>query len=195
MSAADIIQLTDACIGITKTIISIGRAAKDAHGLPKDLANLFEQFPAVQDLFEKAKQNNDNFEDDSRRSAEPVLKQCKEALDELQKLFEKVCPPDGANCLKRVWKGTKAEVLGRNTRLQESWKKVEGCLDLLEKSGVVIIGGKLDDLKKAVDSLAEDGCIKNANYGSGPQNNNNGNGKQWNQGGGEGNTFAMNFNS
>jgi hypothetical protein len=56
MSAADIIQLTDACIGITKTIISIGRAAKDAHGLPKDLANLFEQFPAVQDLFEKAKQ-------------------------------------------------------------------------------------------------------------------------------------------
>ena len=194
MSAADIIQLTDACIGITKTIISIGRAAKDAHGLPENLANFYEQFPAVRDLFERAQQNNANLKEDSRQSAEPVLKQCKEGLDKLQALFEKVCPPDGANSMKRAWKGTKAEILGRNTRLQELWKKIEGCLDLLERNGIFDIGDKLDEMRKVVDSLAEDGGIKNAHYGSGPQNNNE-SGKQWNQGGGEGNTFAMNFSS
>jgi hypothetical protein len=39
------IQLIDACIGITTTIIDIGRAAVDAQGLPPKLRDLIETLP------------------------------------------------------------------------------------------------------------------------------------------------------
>lgn len=51
------IQLIDACIGITKTIVDIGRAVHDAQGLPPKLRTLLEQLPVIEDLLENAREN------------------------------------------------------------------------------------------------------------------------------------------
>ena len=191
--AIAIVGLVDACIGITGTIIKIGQVAKDANGLPSKLAKVFEEFPVVQSLFQRAKENNDNIKEDARRSAEPTLKQCKEALVHLQALFEKICPPDDTSSFKRIWKGTKAEVLGRNTKLQELWKEVQGYLNTLEKKQIFDIGDKLDALKKTMDSMAQEDS-GNVHYGDGNQNIVQGEGnKQYNQGGGHNNQFTQTF--
>lgn len=191
--AIAIIGLVDACIGITGTIIKIGQAAKDANGLPSKLAKVFEEFPVVQSLFQRAKENNDNIKEDARRSAEPILKQCKDALVQLQGLFEKICPQDGASSAKRTWKGAKAEIMGRNTKLQELWKEVQEHLNILEKKQIFDIGDKLDALEKTMDSMAQEDS-GNVHYGDGNQNIVQGEGnKQYNQGGGHNNQFTQTF--
>lgn len=189
-----IIGLVDACIGITGTIIKIGQAAKDAHGLPSKLAKVFEEFPVVQSLFQRAKENSDNIKEDASRSVKPILEQCKQALDQLQVLFDKICPQDGTSSAKRVWKGAKAEVMGRNSKLQELWKEVNGHLDTLEKKQVFDIGDKLDTLKKTMDSMAQDDSGANIHHGDGNQNIMQGNeNKMFVQGGGYKNNYTQNF--
>ena len=76
------IQAVDACIGIAKTIIDIGRAVSDAQGLPPKLRDLFEKSPVIEELLESA---HDNFEEgkvaeDASKSAQPILKQCEQAF-------------------------------------------------------------------------------------------------------------------
>ncbi|KAK4983212.1 hypothetical protein LTR50_007358 [Elasticomyces elasticus] len=51
------VQLMDACIGITKTIVDIARAVGDAQGLPPKLRALVEQLPTIEDLLESAWEN------------------------------------------------------------------------------------------------------------------------------------------
>jgi vacuolar-type H+-ATPase subunit H len=191
--AIAIVGLVDACIGITETIIKIGQAAKNAQGLPSKLAKVFEEFPVVQSLFQRAKENSDNIKEDARRSAKPILKQCKEALDQLQTLFEKICPPDDTSSAKRIWKGAKAEVMGRNSKLQELWNDVQGHLGTLETKQVFDIGDKLDALKETMDSLAEESGDNYKFYGSGSQNINNGPGKLIVAGGGSNNQYTQTF--
>jgi aconitase A len=191
--AIAIIGLVDACIGITGTIIKIGQAAKNANGLPSKLAKVFEEFPVVQSLFQRAKENSDNIKEDARRSVKPILKQCKEALDQLQLLFEKICPQDGTSSAKRIWKGTKAEVMGRNSKLQELWNEVQGHLGTLEMKQVFDIGDKLDALKETMESLAQDNGDNYNFYGSGSQNIHNGLGKFIVAGGGSHCQYTQTF--
>jgi hypothetical protein len=191
--AVAIIGLVDACIGITGTIIKIGQATKNANGLPSKLAKVFEEFPVVQSLFQRAKENSDNIGEDARRSVEPILKQCKEALDQLQALFQKICPQDDTSSAKRVWKGAKAEVMGRNSKLQELWNDVQGHLDTLEKKQIFDIGEKLDALKETMESLAEEDGEKYVFHGSGSQNIHKGPGKMFITGGGSNNQYTQTF--
>jgi hypothetical protein len=169
MSGGEVVQLIDACISLTKAIISIGQAVKDVNGLPTKLAKLFQQLPAVQDIFEEAQKANDNLSVEVRKRAEPTLKHCKDALDRLHILFEKICPREGDKTFKRVWKGTTAQVLGRNSELQNVWMDVESYLDLLQRKQILDIGDKLDGLKETMKSLAQEESSKYTHTGSGHQ--------------------------
>jgi hypothetical protein len=170
MSGAEAIAfvgLVDACISLTGKIVSIGQAAKDAHGLPEKLVDYFKQLLTVQHLFEKAKENNNKLGVDSRKNAKPVLENCEKALQDLKALFKKICPKDDANHVKRIWKGAATEVLGRNSKLQELWKKIEGYLNMLEKQEIFVIGDSLSALEDAIKALAEEDVGKYSYQGSG----------------------------
>ena len=83
--------------------------------------------------------------------------------------------------------------MGRNTKLQELWKEVQGYLNTLEKKQIFDIGDKLDALKKTMDSMAQEDS-GNVHYGDGNQNIVQGEGnKQYNQGGGHNNQFTQTF--
>lgn len=190
--AAAIVSLINACIGLTKEIINIGQAAKDAHGLPENLAHLFEQLPPLQHLFEKAKENNDKLDPTLRNNARPVLKQCEEAFQQLEALFKDLCPEDGANPAKRIWKGASAAIFGKNTKLQKLWKQIEGYLNTLEKQEIFIIGDALSGLKDAVELLAKDGeGVKFTHHGCGNQNVTEKGGTSFNTGGGNNNNYTF----
>jgi hypothetical protein len=167
--ATAIVGLIDACIALTGTIMRIGQAARDANGLPEKLAELFKQLPALQDLFKRAKESNSKPGARSRAEAEPVLKSCKEALGELEALFKRICPEDGSNHAKRVWKGVKAEVCGRNSKLQELWQRIERYLNILAETEIFVIGDSLSSLKGAFESLAAEDSGMYSYQGSGNQ--------------------------
>ncbi|KAK0930317.1 hypothetical protein LTR91_013341 [Friedmanniomyces endolithicus] len=172
MSGAEVIvaiSLIDACIGITKTIIDIGRAVQDAQGLPPKLRALCDQLPAIEDLLESAHDRCDEGKvtQDASNSAEPILRQCEQALGELRDIFRKVFPKDGDNRGKRVWKGAKAVVFGRDSQLQKLLGTIQDNLKLLEQRELYVIGDKLDALQQITEGLAQDDGGKYTHSGKG----------------------------
>jgi hypothetical protein len=129
------IQLIDACIGIVKTIIDIGRAVHDAQGLPPRLQDLLEKLPVIEELLESARESCEDgrITEDTSKSAQPILKQCEEALNGLKDIFRKACPKDGDNRAKRIWKGAKTVYFGRNSQVQKLLVAVQDNLSLLER--------------------------------------------------------------
>ena len=163
------IQLVDACIGIAKTIVDIGRAVSDAQGLPPKLRNLLEKLPAIEELLESA---HDNFEEgkvaeDASKSAQPILKQCEQALGDLREVFRKACPKDGDNRSKRIWKGAKTVFFGRDTQVQKLLKVLQDNLELLEQKQIYVIGDRLDELRELTEALGHDDSGKYAHSGRG----------------------------
>jgi hypothetical protein len=163
------IQLIDACIGITKTIIDIGRAACDAQGLPPKLRDLFEKLPAIEQVLESAHDSCEEggVTDDASKSALPILKQCEEALDKLRDIFRKTCPKDGENRTKRIWKGAKAVFFGRDSQVQKLLVTIQDNLRLLEQQEIYIIGDKLDALQQVTEALADNDEGKYTHNGAG----------------------------
>ncbi|KAK3617011.1 hypothetical protein LTR22_026872, partial [Elasticomyces elasticus] len=172
MSGAEAIvavQLIDTCIGITKTILDIGRAVHDAQGLPPKLRALYEQLPVIEELLERAQETCEegNVTGDASKSAEPILKQCAQALGELRDIFRKACPKDGNDRSKRIWKGAKAVFFGRDSQLQKLLRTIQDNLRLLEQKELYVIGDKLDALQQLTEALAQEDSGKYIHSGAG----------------------------
>jgi hypothetical protein len=159
MSGAEVIGLIDACIGITTTILEIGRAVRDAQGLPPTLRDLCEKLPAIEDLLETARDRCEDgkVNDKNRTSAKPVLKQCEQALAELRDVFRKACPKDGDHRSKCIWKGARTVFFGRDGQVQKLLVSVQDNLWLLEQKEVFRIGDRLNELQLLTAALALDG--------------------------------------
>jgi hypothetical protein len=175
------IQLIDACIGIANTIIDIGRAVHDAQGLPPKLRELLEKLPAIQELLESAQEScaEGRITEDTSKNAQPILKQCEEALAELRDIFRKACPKDRENRTKRMWRGIKTIFFGRDSQVQKLLITVQDDLRLLEQKEIYVIGDKLDALQQVTEALVENKDSKYthsrvgniiANEGSSPMN-------------------------
>ncbi|OAG08426.1 uncharacterized protein CC84DRAFT_1203804 [Paraphaeosphaeria sporulosa] len=162
-------KLIDACIGIANTIIDIGRAVHDAQGLPPKLRELLEKLPAIQELLESAQESCEEgrITDDASKSAQPILKQCAEALAELRDIFRKACPKDGENRTKRIWRGAKTVFFGRDNQVQKLLVTIQDDLRLLEQKEVYVIGDKLDALQQVTQGLADNEDGKYTHTGAG----------------------------
>jgi hypothetical protein len=169
IEAITAIQLFDACIGITETIINIGRAVKDAQGLPPKLRDLCEKLPAIEDILESARKNCEDGKvtEAASDSARPILQQCEQALGELQDIFKKACPKDRSDRYKRVWNGAKTVFFGRDSQVQRLLVLVQDNLRLLEQKEVYVIGDKLEELQHLTEALAQDNGGKYAHTGAG----------------------------
>ncbi|KAK3613418.1 hypothetical protein LTR56_027897, partial [Elasticomyces elasticus] len=172
MSGAEAIvavQLIDTCIGITKTILDIGRAVHDAQGLPSKLRALYEQLPVIEELLESAQETCEEGKvtRDTSKSAEPILKQCEQALGELRDIFRTACPKDGDDRSKRIWKGAKAVFFGRDSQLQKLLGTIQDNLKLLEQKEMYVVGDKLDALQQLTEALAQEDSGKYTHSGAG----------------------------
>lgn len=152
------IQLIDACIGITKTIIDIGLAVQDARGLPPKLRGLCERLPAIEELFKNARDTcaEGKVTEANSKSARPILQQCEQALGELVEIFRQACPQEGDDSSKRIWKGISTVLFGRDSQVKKLLVVVQDNLKLLEQKEIFRIGDRLNELKQLTESLAED---------------------------------------
>jgi hypothetical protein len=172
MSGADaiaVVALIDACIGITKTILDIGRAVHDAQGLPPKLRDLFDKLPAIEDLLESAREacDEDKVGDSKQTNAQPLLQQCETALAELRDIVRKACPKDGDSRKSRIWKGTKTVFFGRDSKVQALLVTVLDNLKLLEQQEIYTIGDKLEELQELTAALGQEDGGKYAHSGTG----------------------------
>jgi len=163
------IQLIDACIGITRAICDISEAVTDAQGLPRKLRNLCEKLPAIEHLLKSARDSckEGRISQDASKSAQPILRQCEQALAELQDVFQKACPQTSDNRGKRIWKGGRAVFFGRDSQVQKLLASVQDNLRLLEQREVFFIGDKLDELQHVTEDLAYDEASKYTHIGEG----------------------------
>lgn len=164
-----VVGLIDACIGITKTILDIGRAVRDAQGLPPKLRDLFDRLPAVEDLLESAREACDEGRvgDEKHLHVQPLLQQCEAALAELRDLLRKACPKDGDDRKTRIWKGTKTVFFGRDSRVQALLVTVLDNLKLLEQQAIYAIGDRLDELQELTEALGQEDSGKYSHSGTG----------------------------
>lgn len=167
--AIAIVQLIDACIGITDTIIKIGSAVRDAQGLPPKLKELWEKLPAIEELLSDAQTNCEEgkVSESACESAKPVLQQCEKALAELRDIFRKACPKDGENRGKLLWKGMRTVFLGRESKVQKLLVVIQDNLRLLDQKELYRIGDRLDELQQITEELSHEDAITYATYGTG----------------------------
>ena len=151
------VQVIDACIGIAKTIIDIGRAVSDAQGLPPKLRDLLEKLPVIEELLASARENFEegNVVEDASKNAQPILKQCEQALGDLSDILKTACPKEGDNRSKRIWKGAKTVFNGRDSQVQKLLEIIRNNLKLLEQKEIYVIGDKLDELHVLQIDLSE----------------------------------------
>ncbi|KAK0286965.1 hypothetical protein LTR35_004434 [Friedmanniomyces endolithicus] len=162
-------RLIHACIGTTKVIIKTACAVQDAQGLPLELRELCEQPGVIQALLESAQERfaEGQVTEDVSKSTEPLLKQLKQALGELLDIFRAAFPQDGDNRSKRVWKGARGVVFGRDSPLHKLLGTMQDILQLLEQKEMYVIGDKLDALQHLTAALAQDESGKNVHSGTG----------------------------
>lgn len=183
MDPATVIQLVDSCISIIKTIADIGRAARDAQGMPASLQAIFDQMPVLEELLEAARDRSKrgDLANEKQLGAMPILTSCQQALDGMRDLFREACPEDESDKTRRVWAGVKAYFFGKNSQLQKLLVTVMENLKLLEAKEIFVIGGKLEELRRLTEGLdSEDTSSKYATYGTGSIFTQEGSGRQKN---------------
>ena len=168
VEAIAIVQLIDACIGIARTIISIGLAIKDSQGLPPKLRELCEKLPIIEELLNSAQDGfrKGKISEETSKGVRPIFKQCEKALTELQDVFKKACP-EGDDRNKRIWIGAKTVFLGRDSKVHKLLIGIQDNLKLLEQKSIFRIGDRLDELQQVTEALAQEGDSKFTHTGSG----------------------------
>ncbi|KAK3615632.1 hypothetical protein LTR56_026474 [Elasticomyces elasticus] len=127
----------------------------------------FERF--IEELLESAQETCEEgkITRDASKSAEPILKQCEQALGELRDIFRKACPKDGDDRSKRIWKGAKAVFFGRDSQLQKLLGIIQDNLKLSEQKEMYVIGDEVDALQQLTEELAQDDSGKYTHSGAG----------------------------
>lgn len=169
VEAIAVLGAIDACIGITDTILKIGRAVHDAHGLPPKLRDLFDRLPEIEEVLQKARDTYDNDQVALEKNAValPLFKQCEEALTELRNIIYKACPNDDKDRKSRLWRGAKTVFFGRESKVQPLLVTIQDNLKLLEQQEIYVIGDKLDELQELTETLGQDDNGKYAHSGAG----------------------------
>jgi hypothetical protein len=153
-----------------KTIAEIGRAARNASGMPASLQAIFDQLPVLEELLQAARDRSKrgDLANDKLESVKPILSSCQRALGEMRDLFKEACPEDESDKARRVWNDVKDYFFGKNSKLQKLLVTVMDNLKLLELKQIFVIDGKLDELRNLTEGLdPEDTGSTYATYGSG----------------------------
>lgn len=156
-AVASAIVLIDICIRIAGDIVDIGRAVKDAHGLPPKLRDVLERLPAIEQLLGSARKSYEEGKvtEYASQSARPILEQCVSTLVKLKEILTNACPEDGGKWTKRVWKGAGAVFFGQHSPVPKLLAAIQDILTLLEQKDMYVIGDKMDALQQATRALAD----------------------------------------
>ena len=187
MSGAEV----TAILGVISSIISIVdgtkkvfEAAKGTNGLPEAFREVAGRLPIVESILGSAKQNieENGVKNDSRKGVENIVEACKKKAEKLRELFNKVVPGEDASRMERYRKALK--VPGKGHKVEKLMQGILEDVNLLigEKGINSASKAQQEQILKAIEEIAavapsaaeqeiQQTGFTNSNYGSGTQNN------------------------
>jgi hypothetical protein len=187
MSGAEltlIIGLISGIVSIIDGAKKVYDAATDQQGLPEAFRTVAQRLPIVQLILDKAKARAEagSVDDVASMHVKDALGRCKKSASDLDKIFRKVIPVEGAPRLDRYYKAVRT--LGKGSKVETLMDGVLKELHLLSihyGMGAEDHVGKLDEAVKAISALEPSvpdrvfdepsTSYENVNSGSGTQNN------------------------
>ena len=134
MSGAEAVAI----LGIISSVISIVDgtkqvydAASNTNGLPEAFREVATRLPIVRDILDSAKQHirEGDTNEDSYKAAKNVVEDCQSKAQNLEKLFQRVIPADGASRAKKYLSAVRT--LGKGNRVETLMKGMLEDLQLL----------------------------------------------------------------
>jgi hypothetical protein len=153
-------------------------------GLPKSFRVIAGQIPLVLHTLHLIEQSIkvDTVSEEAIKITKPVLERCNENASSLKAAFDKALPAKDASRTDRYKKA--AEMRWKSGEVKKSMELVMGDLDLLAQHQIFQDAGALEDIKTAVEELAqvsgEEESDRSVHHGSGNINNFSGSGNQEN---------------
>lgn len=182
--AALVLGLASSALACFEAAYQVYTAAHDAKGLTKSFRVIADQIPLVLHTLHLIEQSIkvDTVSEEALRTSKPVLERCKENARSLKAAFEKALPPKDASRADRYKKAV--EMKWKGGEVKKSMELVMQDLDLLAQHQIFQDAGALEDIRTAIDELAqvsdEEESSRSVHYGSGNINNYTGSGNQEN---------------
>lgn len=182
--AALVLGLASSALACFEAAYQVYSAAHDAKGLTQSFRVTADQIPLVLHTLRLVEQSikTDTISEEALKSAKPVLERCKENASSLKAAFDKALPASDASRVDRYKKA--AEMKWKSGEVKKSMELVMGDLDLLAQHQIFRDAGALEDIKAAIDQLAQVGdeeeSARSVHHGSGNINNYSGSGNQEN---------------
>ena len=182
--AALVLGLASSALACFEAAYQIYNAAHDAKGLTKSFRVTADQIPLVLHTLHLIKQSIkvDTVSEEALRTSKPVLERCIENAISLKAAFDKAIPAKDASRADRYKKAVEMKLKGGEVK--KSMELVMGDLDLLAQHQIFQDAGALEDIKTAIDELAQvsdsEENARSVHHGSGNINNYTGTGNQEN---------------
>ena len=134
MSGAEAVAILDiisSVISILDETKQVYDAASNTNGLPEAFREVATRLPIVRDILDSAKQHirEGDTNEDSYKAAKNVVEDCQSKAQNLEKLFQRVIPADGASRAKKYLSAVRT--LGKGNRVEILMKGMLEDLQLL----------------------------------------------------------------
>jgi hypothetical protein len=182
MSGAEVglvVGLISGTITIVETVRKVYDTAKDQQGLPATFREVAERLPLVHSILNNAEAHAKGGHINDEAS-ESILKQCKNKVEKLEKIFQEVISEESGSRLHRYYKAVRA--LGKDSKIESLMNGILDDLKLLSIQYGVDARDQVERLMEAIkaisalepsvpDDVFEETNYTNNNLGSGTQNN------------------------
>jgi hypothetical protein len=160
MSGAEaiaVLSLISSIIAVVDGTRQVYDAARNAEGLPSAFREVAGKLPLVRVILDSAKKhiNDGEVDEQSCEAMESVVKGCKDKVEKLRILFQKVLPPDNASLAERYFKAVRTA--GKGGKVETLMKEILVDVQLLTSSRGIktAISDQVDQINKAIKEVSE----------------------------------------
>jgi hypothetical protein len=178
--AALVLGLASSALACFEAAYQIYTAAHDAKGLTKSFRVTADQIPLVLHTLRLVEQSIkvDTVSEEALKTTKPVLERCIENATSLKATFDKAIPAKDASRADRYKKAV--EMKWKGSEVKKSMELVMEDLGLLAQHQIFQDASALEDIKTAIDELAqvsdEEESARSIHHGSGNINSHSGSG-------------------
>lgn len=183
-SASLIFGLISGIITAVDATKKVYDAAKDAAGLPAAFRAVANRLPTVRVTLEKVDKRKGRTPEEANALIR-ALESCKAKATDLEAIFKKVLPGEGADRLERYYKALRT--IGKGKSVESIFTGILQDLQVLGVNAIEDVLEAIEEMRTVEPSVPPEPSTYN-NYGSGPQNVKNGVG-DLNSNSGSGNQF------
>lgn len=154
MSGVELIGAISGTIALIEAAVKVYNAATDASGLPEAVRGVAQRLPLAKDILQTTKSQVEAGEPDEDLCEEmiPILKGCKERVERLERIFQKVIPD--ANAPRKDRYVSAIKTIGKGKQVESLMKEILEDIQLLVGNRVMKSKKEIGSLEKAIEEMS-----------------------------------------